>query len=137
MTQKKIQSATTMTTLTKMPNYRMIKLFEQWLAEEDVKTTPKTETLAAPVNPNSYKLSISADNKSFEVEGTSDKEFSSKEAVSFTVSKSTDPSIQANATIMISPKADKDGDFDIIVINDKNTPETAMIYSGKVTKSKA
>ena len=115
----------------------MIKLFEQWLAEKDEMTSPEKAEPTASANPNSYKLSISADGASFEVEGTSDKDFTSKEAISFTVINSTNSGIKPNATIMISPKADNDGDFDIVAINDKNKPEDAMIYSGKVVKSKA
>ncbi len=115
----------------------MLKLFEQWLAEEDMATSPKKEEPANSAKPGSYKLTITADGKSFEVEGTSDSEFTTKEMISFNVINSTNPSIKGGATIAISPKADKDGDFDIVAVNDKNKPEDALIYSGKVEKVKA
>jgi hypothetical protein len=115
----------------------MIKLFEQWLAEEDLATAPKQEEPTTAAKPGSYTLNITADGKSFEVEGTSDSEFTTKEMISFNVSKSTNPSIKSGAIIAISPKADKDGDFDIVAVNDQNKPEDALIYSGKVEKSKS
>ena len=111
----------------------MIKLFEQWLSEEDspaVKAVEPTPT----AKPGSYKLKIEAEGKSFEVEGTSDKEFSSSAAVSFNVTTSNSPAVKSGAVIMISPKADKDGDFDIVILNDQSKPEAALVYSGKVTK---
>lgn len=115
----------------------MIKLFEQWLAEEDVPATGGSEKPATDKKPGSYKLSIKADGKSFEVEGTSDSEFTNTAATSFNVVSSTNPSVKAGAIIMISPKADTDGDFDIVVLNDQTKPESAIVYSGKVNKSAA
>ena len=114
----------------------MIKLFEQWLAEEAMETAPKKEEPAKSAKSGSYKLTITADGKSFEVEGTSDSEFTNKEMISFNVINSTNPSINSGAIISISPKADKDGDFDIVAVNDQNKPGDALIYSGKVSKSK-
>ena len=111
----------------------MIKLFEQWLAEEAIETAQNTEE---PTKTGSYTLDITVDGESFEVEGTSDSEFTNKEMISFNVIKSTNPSINPGALISISPKADKDGDFDIVAVNDQNKPEDALIYSGKVEKSK-
>jgi hypothetical protein len=115
----------------------MIKLFEQWLAEENMTPAPKLEEPTNSAKPGSYKLTITADGKSFEVEGTSDSEFTTKEMTSFNVSKSTNSSIKAGAIIAISPRADKDGDFDIVAVNDQNKPEDALIYSGKIEKAKA
>lgn len=110
----------------------MIKLFEQWLVEEESSTLEKPELNKSQ---DSYKLSIKADGKSFEVEGVSDKEFTNSAAVSFTVDSSTNPNVKDGAVIMISPKPDEDGDFDIVVVNDQSKPEEALVYSGKVTKS--
>jgi hypothetical protein len=114
----------------------MIKLFEQWLAEEAMETAPNTEEPTKTEKTGSYTLDITVDGQSFEVEGTSDSEFTNKEMISFNVIKSTNPSINPGALISISPKADKDGDFDIVAVNDQNKPEDALIYSGKVKKSK-
>lgn len=110
----------------------MIKLFEQWLAEEG---SPMLEQPESDKRQGSYKLSIEADGKSFEVEGTSDQEFTNSTAVSFTVDRSKNPNVKDGAVIMMSPKPDANGDFDIVIINDWSKPEEALVYSGKVTKS--
>jgi hypothetical protein len=116
---------------------RLIKLFEQWVSEEEKPVdSPKVEDTAKPSN--SYNLKVSSTEAGdFEVTATADLEATTDLAKSFKVISSTNSNIKSGATIMVSPKADKAGDFDIVAINDKNKPEESLIYSGKVETTKS
>lgn len=114
----------------------MIKLFEQWVAEEDAKidqtvTPDPVKISTTSTNQNTHKISVKTPEMSFDIIGTADSETSL--AKSYTTDSSTNTQVQKGSTVLVSPKADKDGEFDIIIINDQNKPEEALTFSGNVT----
>jgi len=116
---------------------KLIKLFEQWVSEEEKAVdSPKAEDTTKPSN--SYNLKVSTNQVgNFEVVGTSESELTTDSTKSFNVISSTNASIKNGATIMVSPKADTDGEFDIVIVNDKSKPEESLIYSGTVETTKS
>lgn len=114
----------------------MIKLFEQWLAEEDAQIS-KSEGDSSAKTSGSETLKVTTSDKSFEVEVTPNSEKSSELMDAYKVSNSNNDSIKSGAMIMIAKTPNKDGKSDIVVLNDQNKPEDALNYSGKVEKTKA
>lgn len=97
-----------------------VKLFEQWMSEENTE--------------KDLKISVdSNDSGKFEITVEDDGEVGNKFAKSYKAISSTNSSIKAGADVMISPIVDKDGDFDVVVVNDPSTGEDILNYSGRVT----
>lgn len=96
-----------------------VKLFEQWVSEEITKA--------------SYAISIdSYEGGKFEVVAEDDDKVESQFAKSYIVKSSTNPNIKPDASMMVSPIVDKEGEFDVMVVNDPATGEEILNYSGKV-----
>ena len=109
---------------------KLVKLFEQWLSEEDAKDSPKLD--------NSYTLNVSGTEAGdFEIIATANSKDTTDSAKTFSAVSSTNSSIKASAAVMVSPKADKSGDFDIVIINNREKPEESLMYSGKVVTTKS
>jgi hypothetical protein len=96
-----------------------VKLFEQWVSEEIKKA--------------SYTITIdSYEGGKFDVIAEDDDRVESQFAKSYTVNSSTNPNIKSGASIAVSPIVDKEGEFDVMVVNDPSTGEDILNYSGKV-----
>jgi hypothetical protein len=99
----------------------VVKLFEQWIAEED-----KAD--------DSVKISVKSNEAGqFEIMAKDDDEVSNQFAKSYKVISSTNSSIKPGASLMVSPTIDKEGDFEVVVVNDPKTGEDILNYSGGVT----
>lgn len=99
---------------------KIIKLYEQWIQEES-QDSGKPYTIE--VTPN--------EGSPFQIEASSKSDLNTNQMMVFTVSSSTNPSIKANSTLLMSPRADKQGEFDLVSTPDPNDPSTAITISGK------
>lgn len=114
---------------------QLIKLYEQWLAEED---KPMAEPKPAEPSKGAYSISVTPDNgQPFELLADGESSEDTKEVRNFKVVDPKTSNSSIDSTVMVSKKNDKDGNFDIVIAKDPTKPETAQIYSGKVTISKA
>lgn len=119
-------------------------LFEQWVAEQDSKIE-NTEIAADAIKPEvtnnsndgSIKITVSdPENGSFDIIAKTDKEVDTKYAMSFKTNTSTNTKVVQGSDVLVSPIPDKEGDFDVVIINDPNNPSNSLTYSGKVTVQK-
>ena len=98
----------------------LIKLFEQWVSEmEDTQDSIKIQ-----VN--------SAEAGEFEIIAKESKADPNQFSKTFIAVSSTNPEISKGASVSVSPTIDKDGDFDVVVVNDPKKSEDILTYSGKV-----
>lgn len=97
----------------------IVKLFEQWIAEESAK--PKLEIRVSSKEAGDFRIMATDDDK-----------VESQFAKSYKVISSSNPNIQSGASVSVSPIVDKDGDFELMVVNDPANGEEIMNYSGKV-----
>jgi hypothetical protein len=128
---------------------RAIKLYEQWLSEEDAVAMPGTgdidqksveTTTIKPAEPtnNNYKISVTtADGKSFEFTALGEPSEDSKEVRNFKVIEPMTSNSKKDSAVMISTRKDKAGEFDIVLIDDVNKPEDSQVYSGQVKINRA
>ena len=100
-----------------------VKLFEQWMVEEEL---PADST---KISVDSYEAG------QFEITAEDDDKVESQFAKSYKVISSTNPNIQPGASVMVSPIVDKEGDFEVMVVNDPATGNDLLNYSGKVNIS--
>lgn len=96
-----------------------IKLFEQWVSE-------KTKDA---------KLSISIKSNEagdFNVIAIDDNGIESQFSKSYRVISSSNPKIKEGASIVVSSAVDKEGDYEVVVVNDPQVGEDIMNYTGAV-----
>jgi hypothetical protein len=115
---------------------KVVKLFEQWLAEEEAIDSPKKEESPKPANSHTINVS-GTDAGDFEIIATADSKDTTDSVNTFSAISSTNSSIKSGAAVMVSPKAEKSGDFDIVIINNREKPEESLIYSGQVITTKS
>lgn len=101
----------------------MVKLFEQWMAEEE-----KVDDLIQ-IAVDSYEAG------QFELTAKDDDKVENQFSKSYQVVSSTNPNIKSGASVMVSPIVDKEGDFELMVVNDPATGTDILNYSGKVNLS--
>jgi hypothetical protein len=131
-----------------------IKLYEQWLVEEETAqpaaqaqpaqaTTPQVQAPATPAQPAapaqaSYTIKVTPSGLTetpFEVTGTSEQEYTNASANTFAVTTG-NGSIPVDSQIMISPVGDASGKMDVAVGN-TNDPASMKTYKSatvEVTK---
>lgn len=98
----------------------LIKLFEQWVAEKEVDL-------------DSTKIQVnSSEAGEFEIIAKESKADPNQFSKTFIVISSTNPKISQGASVSVSPTIDKEGDFDVVVVNDPKKSEDILTYSGKV-----
>ena len=115
---------------------KLIKLFEQWVSEEEVVKDIENQVKDTENQVESYTLKLSTNEfGDFEVTVSIDSEVTTDVTDTFTVISSNNSDIEFGATIMVSSTVDKNDDSDIVIINDPNHPEDSLIYSGKITKN--
>lgn len=96
-----------------------IKLFEQWIAEE-------TQDAKLNIRIESYEAG------DFNIIAVEDNKVESQFSKSYKVVSSSNPNIKEGAVVMVSPIVDKEGDFEMMVVNDPATGQDLLNYSGKV-----
>ena len=100
-----------------------VKLFEQWTAEEENKVD------SIKIEVDSYEAG------QFEFIAEDDDKVETQFSKSYVVISSTNPNIKPGASAMVSPIVDKEGDFELMIVNDPATGEDILNYSGKVSFS--
>lgn len=99
---------------------KTIKLYEQWIQEE------------ADSSSKPYKIEVTpSEGAPFEIEASSKPDLNTSLMTVFDIKSSTNSGIKAGSTLMMSPRADKEGDFDLIVTTNPNDPAASTIFTGK------
>lgn len=117
-----------------------IKLYEQWLMEDDVQataqpaqptTTPTTTVQQAKPAGNEYKITVSPTGGSgaFDVIATSDAEYKTAEATSFLVKSSTNTSVLPGQILAVGKQND-DGTVDVMISSEDLDPSKVLNFGG-------
>lgn len=127
---------------------RIVKLYEQWVAEEEQASAAQpvaqvaapaaqpaqATTAAQPATEEVITVVPDGDEtKKFTVNGTRKPGSPTGIESSFTVNSSSNVAVKKGATLMISKNPDSEGMFDVVASNDPNNVADSTVWSATVS----